>query len=181
LPNRAGYHKWLLAAMLIALCVTIGYLFLFIPNLELFTAAVVASGFLTGPGLGLLIGAAAALLFSLFNPYGAPTPPLLLAQIAGMALVGWSGGWLRRPVWQDRSLAAKAFFLGAIGFILTLIYDVLTTLSFALVMAGGDARKIWASFIYGMGFYGLHLLSNTLIFALLLPPLLQRLRHITTR
>jgi len=48
-------------------------------------------------------------------------------------------------------------------------------------MAGGEAGKIWASFLYGMAFYGLHLLSNTLIFALLLPLLLERLRFITTR
>jgi hypothetical protein len=181
LQYRAAYHRWLLAALLVALCVTIGYLFLAIPNVEMFTAAIFASGFLVGAGLGALIGAISALLFSLFNPYGAPTPPLLIAQITCMALTGAVAGWLRNCGWLARPAWARAALFGMLGFLLTLIYDVLTTLSFALIMTGGEAKKIWASFIFGLGFYGLHLLSNTLIFALLVPLLLERLRRITTR
>jgi len=179
LPHRPFYYKWLLAALLVALCVTLGYLFLAIPNVEMITAAVFASGFLAGSRLGTLIGAAAALLFSLFNPYGAPTPPLLLAQMTSMALTGMAGGWLRHTRWLTWTPWMRALASGGAGFVLTLVYDVLTTLSFAVLMAGGDLRKIWASFIYGMAFYGLHLLSNTLTFALLLPVLLQRLNRIT--
>jgi hypothetical protein len=181
LQYSPGYHKWLLAALLIALCVAIGYLFLAIPNLEMFTAAVFTSGFLTAPVAGGLIGAASALLFSLFNPYGAPTPLLLLAQMAALALTGLTGGWLYRSRWRERPAWWQAGVLGALGFALTLCYDILTTLSFALMMSGGEVRKIWASFVYGMAFYGLHLLSNTLIFTLLLPLLLGRLGRIATR
>lgn len=181
MQHRAGYYNWLLAALLVALCVTVGYLFLAIPNVEMFTAAVFVSGFLTGAGRGTLIGAAAALLFSFFNPYGAAAPPLLLAQIAGTALAGLAGGLVQRARWLERPVWIRTALFGCTGLFLTLIYDVLTTLSFAVIMAGGEAGKIWASFLYGMAFYGLHLLSNTLIFALLLPLLLERLRFITTR
>ncbi len=179
MPHRPIYYKWLLAALLVALCVTLGYLFLAIPNLEMFTAGVFASGFLTGPGIGLVIGALSALLFSLFNPYGAPTPPLLLAQILGIALAGTVGGWMRNGRWLARPPWAQALLFGGLGFILTLIYDILTTLSFALLIAGGDSRQIVTAFISGMAFYGIHLLGNTLVFALLLPALLQRLRRFT--
>jgi len=181
LQHRAGYYNWLLSALLVALCVTVGYLFLAIPNVEMFTAAVFVSGFLTGAGRGALIGAAAALLFSLFNPYGAAAPPLLLAQITGMVLTGLAGGLVQRTHWLGRPVWIRTALFGGAGLLLTLIYDVLTTLSFALVMAGGKAEKVWASFVYGMAFYGLHLFSNTLIFALLLPLLLERLRFIINR
>jgi hypothetical protein len=181
LQHRAGYYYWLLAALLVALSVTVGYLFIAIPNVEMFTAAVFVSGFLTGPGRGALIGAAAALLFSLFNPYGAAAPPLLLTQIISMALTGLAGGLVQRARWLERPVWIRTALFGGAGLLLTLIYDVLTTLSFAIIMAGGDAAKVWASFVYGMAFYGLHMISNTLIFALLLPLLLERLRFIITR
>ncbi|HOT96433.1 MAG TPA: hypothetical protein PLG50_09000 [bacterium] len=179
MPHRPVYYHWLLAALLVALCVTLGYLFLAIPNLEVFTAAVFASGFLTGPGTGLLIGAFSMLLFSLFNPYGAPTPPLFIAQIFAIALTGMAGGWMRRSRWLARPSWVQALLFGALGFLLTLFYDVLTTLSFAVLMTGGNARQLVTVFLSGMAFYGIHLLGNTLVFALLLPALLQRLRRIT--
>lgn len=178
---RAGYHKWLVASMLTALAVTVGYLFALVPNLELITAVIVVSGFLTGPGFGLLIGAAAMLIYSLFNNWGAPMPLLLLAQMAGMALAGAAGGLLPLRGWLERPPVIRGAFFGLLGFVLTLVYDILTTLSFALVVTGGDFGKILAIFINGALFTGLHLLSNTLIFALLLPLLLERLRPFIRR
>lgn len=178
---RVPYHRWLRAALLVALCVAAGYLFVAIPNVEMFTAAVFVAGYLCGPGLGVLIGAISALLFFLFNPYGASPPPLLAAQIISISLVGWTGGKLQKSDMLVRPPWARAALFGATGFVLTLMYDVLTTLSFALFLADGVPGKIWAIFIAGSFFSGLHLLSNSLIFALLLPLLLERLRRITLR
>ena len=178
---RAGYHRWLVASMLTALAVTVGYLFAPVPNLELITAVIVAAGFLTGPGFGLLTGAAAMLIYSLFNSWGAPMPLLLLAQITGMALAGAVGGLLPPLRWLERPPMIRGALFGLIGFVLTLVYDIMTTLSFAPVLTGGDSGKILAIFINGALFYGLHLLSNTLIFALLLPLLLERLRPFIRR
>ncbi len=179
MQRHGAYHGWLLAALLTALCVVVGYLFLALPNLELFTTAVFISGFLVGARRGALVGATAAMLFSLFNPYGAPAPTLLAAQVMSMALTGAGGGAIQRSGWLTLRPWLRMLLFAATGLLLTLVYDILTTLSFAVLMAGGDMNKLWATFIAGMGFYGVHLAGNTLIFAVLAPALLQRLSRLT--
>jgi energy-coupling factor transport system substrate-specific component len=166
------------AALLVALCVAIGYLFLLIPNFEFITASIFISGFLLGPRYGFIIGAMAEMIFSLFNPYGAPSLPLLLAQVASMAVTGLVGGWLAGAGWRKCPLWLQMILFALVGFLLTLLFDALTTLSFAVLMAAGDVRKIWLTFISGMGFYLVHLLVNTLSFALLVPVLLKRLTRL---
>ncbi len=166
------------AAILTALCVAIGYLFLLIPNFEFITAAIFISGFLLGPHYGLLIGAIAELIFSLFNPFGAPSLPLLSAQIVAMACTGMIGGWIARLGWLKLPFVLQMFLFALVGFLSTLLFDVLTTLSFAVIMAAGDMRKIWLTLISGMGFYLVHLLVNTVSFAVLVPALLKRLTRL---
>jgi len=178
LQNHGHYHGWLLAAVLTALCVVVGYLFLAVPNLELFTATIFISGFLVRTLRGALVGMTAALLFSLFNPYGTPGSNLLAAQMLSMALTGAVGGMIPRSGLLRMRPRLRVILFAALGLILTLIYDVLTTLSFAWLMAGGDMKKLWATFISGMGFYGLHLAGNTLIFAFVVPVVLQRLHRL---
>ena len=83
-------------AAFVAITVVLGYVFAFIPNVELVTASIFLSGYLLGSKKGVLIGIVAEFLFSLLNPYGAANPPLLLAQLIAMAIVGYSGGLLAK-------------------------------------------------------------------------------------
>jgi uncharacterized membrane protein len=167
-----------LSAVLIALTVVLGLIFLSVPNVELFTASVFISGYILGPVGGAVVGALAELIFSLFNPMGAPVPPLLLAQIAAMALAGWVGGWFASHFQVTTYRLRIAVMTGLLGLGITLLFDIVTTLSFSVLMAGGDLRKIAANFIYGMAFYVIHLLVNTMVFATLVPLLLGRLPSI---
>ena len=162
--------------MLTALSVAVGYAFLSVPNVEFFTATVFVSGFLLGRSYGLAIGVMAEFIYSVFNPLGAAAPPLLLAQLVGMGLAGWSGGALRTKWFRRREPIVQVVILGLCGFAITLIFDVMTTLSFAVFMAGGDPKKILASFLYGIGFYTIHLLINTAIFVTIVPLVLVRLQ-----
>ncbi|MDZ7346829.1 MAG: ECF transporter S component [candidate division KSB1 bacterium] len=164
----------LLAAVLSALCVVTGYLFLFVPNVELITAMVFLSGAVMGPAYGLLIGGVSELIFSLFNPYGTPMPTLLAAQVLSFCCIGVCGGTFGRL--QFRSSTIRVGVFAALGFFLTLIYDLLTTLSFALFAAGGDWQKTAAFFLQGSPFYLIHLGSNAVVFALLIPPALTQIR-----
>jgi uncharacterized membrane protein len=169
------HNKLYLSGILAATCVTIGYLFLLIPNLEFITAAIFISGYLTGPLYGALIGLIAELIFSLFNPYGAPSLPLLAAQLLAMIIVGFSGGYVARTQWLNAGIKMRTIIFGIIGFGLTLTYDILTSLSDAIVMAGGDTTKLFKLVIAGLAFYILHMVSNTVSFALVVPFLIQRL------
>ena len=169
-------RKLFLAAMLTALGVTLGYLFLTVPNVELVTATVFISGFILGPLVGVVVGTVTELIFSALNPMGIPMPTLLIAQILGMALVGYAGGILRKRNWFESSVVKETITFASAGFLVTLVFDILTTLSFSIVMAEGDMRKVLSSFIFGMSFYVIHLVLNTTIFAIFVPLVLSRLK-----
>jgi hypothetical protein len=142
-----------------------------IPNVEILTMTVFLSGALLGPLAGLLTGALSAFLFSTLNPLGQASPPLLAAQIISLAICGAVGGLPRVP---DPASIRGRLALGLCGLAVTLVYDLLTTISFTLVV---DLN--WKAFVgalaFGAPFYALHLLSNTLIFAFILPILIPRL------
>ncbi len=168
--------KLILASLLTALAVGIGYLFLSIPNVEMITAAVFIAGYIMGPAFGVIIGLLAEFLFSLFNPYGAPALPLLLAQVIAFGFTGLVGGWFQK-LWVRKSNGILvSLYAAGCGLLVTLVYDVLTTLSLIFVLADLDSRGMAALFTGGMVFYLTHAAVNTVIFATIVPILLFRLQ-----
>jgi hypothetical protein len=167
------HRKIILMAIFIALAVAVGQDP--IPNVELVSATIFLSGLMLGAKYGLAVGAMATFLFSFFNAYGPASPPLLMAQILGMMLTGLSGG-LMQNLFGPR--VPPAWLLGLTGLTLTFIYDLLTTISSIFVLKTG-----WPGFIAAIAtgalFFLLHQISNTVIFALLLPTLVRRLRQLT--
>ena len=164
----------ILMAIFIALAIAGGLVLAQFPNIELVTVVIFLSGLMLGATRGLVVGAVAEFLYSFFNPYGVAAPPLLIAQVISMAFAGVAGGLLRflvnhhlPPIW----------LLGIIGFSLTFIFDLLTTVSITFFTGTGIAG-FWAAATFGLYFYIAHQVSNTLIFALLLPVLWRRLRQI---
>jgi len=159
-----------LIATFVALAVAIGWVEQ-IPNVEILSATVFLSGIMLGTLSGGITGALTAFLFSTFNPYGQASPPLLIAQIISLTICGMTGGMIRLA---NPSSVKSRIILGICGWLLTFVYDMLTTISFTLVVEL-DWSKFLATLAFGVWFYVLHILSNTLIFALLLPILMQRL------
>lgn len=160
-----------LIAAFVALAVAGGFALMQVPNVEIISMTVFLSGSMLGSGAGAITGALTAFLFSTLNPYGQAPPPLLAAQIFSMAICGIAGGLLRigHAQW-----AKSRLILGACGFLLTCLYDLLTTVSFTLVVEL-DWNAFLAALAFGVWFYVVHMISNTLIFALILPILVQRL------
>jgi hypothetical protein len=164
----------ILMAIFIALAVAGGLVMAQIPNVELVSVTIFLSGMLLGIGRGIVVGAVAEFLYSSFNPYGVAAPPLLIAQVISMMLIGAAGGVIKNlygsrvpPVW----------LLGLAGFLLTFIFDLLTTLSFTVVVGSGLAGFLTAV-AFGLYFYLAHEASNALAFGLMLPLLLRQLRHL---
>lgn len=160
-----------LIATFVALAVAGGLALVQIPNVEIISMTVFLSGAMLGSSSGTVTGAVAAFLFSTLNPYGQAPPPLLAAQILSFAVCGMAGGVLRNGHAVRR---ASRFVLAGWGFLLTLLYDLLTTLSFTLVV-DLDWNAFLAALAFGGWFYLLHEATNALIFAVILPILLQRL------
>lgn len=159
----------ILSALFVALAVALGYLFLLVPNVELISATVFMAGAVVGPIFGLLIGLTAELIFSLFNPMGTAAPPLLIAQVFSFALIGLVGGFVGMP---GKKIWLSVLLYGVCGFFLTMLFDVLTTLSFAVFIAGDDLQKIIALFTTGILFYITHSVINTVIFMTIVPAVL---------
>lgn len=156
-------------AIFTALGVGLGYALLEIPNVELVTATVFIGGYTMGKIRGLAIGLVTEALFSLFHPYGPSPFPLFMAQILSMAFTGFLGGWM-----QKKHSAWRPWHFALAGIFSTLLFAILTTLSFVWT-----AHLQWAqipqSFLFGLGFYILHLVSNGLIFFTFVPVIVKKL------
>lgn len=156
-------------AILVALGVGLGYALLEIPNVELVTATVFIGGYTLGKVRGMAIGLMTEAIFALFHPYGPSPFPLFMAQVLSMALTGFLGGWMRK-----RHFAWKPWHFSLAGIFSTGVFALLTTVSFVwtLHLPWGQIPQ---SFLFGLGFYILHLLSNGVIFFILVPVLLKKL------
>ncbi len=152
--------------------VSLGFALAQIPNVELITATIFLSGYFLGLKEGILVGILTEGLYSLLSPFGLAAPPLFLAQIISMGFVVLAGAIFRR----HRSMIEIVYpiQLGVVGFGVTLLFAVLTTLSFVLFIEL-STHQLVGSFIYGMGFYITHLITNTLIFILLVPIIIRGL------
>ena len=172
-------RKALLAGLLTAATVALGYALAGVPNVELMTLTVFIAGFLLGPLYGTAVGIGAMLLHSTFNPLGMAHPFLLGGQIAGFAAIGAVGGLVgprltaMRPRWLAMAVAAVC------GFVLTLVYQILVNVgSFYAFSSEGD--HLFTYIKLGLAFTVLHLAWNTAIFAVVLLPtinVLERFRN----
>lgn len=172
-------RRALLATLLVAVGVSLGVALAAAPNIELLTFTVFVSGFLLGPGYGAAVGAGAASLFSVFNPLGAALPPLVIAQALGQSAVGAVGGTVGERAGWVKSRMTACVASGAAGLVLTVFYDALTNLGAYLAIAGEKSMAGLVKFIAaGLLFAGLHIVWNTALFALALPPTLRVLGDI---
>lgn len=159
-------HKNIYSATFIAIGVGLGFSFASIPNVEMVTATIFISGYFLGIKRGILIGIITEALYSGLNPYGMAAPPLFLAQIFSMGLAGAAGGITGQ--FKIGKKPAHCFFFGFIGFALTVQFAILTTLSFVLLI-DYSWEKMLGSFLYGLYFYAMHILTNVVIFTLIVP------------
>lgn len=169
-------NKLVRASIFTALAIGLGFSLIMVPNIELITVIVFLAGLTLGIGWGILVGGTAELIFSVLNPFGSGLvfPPLLLSQIISMIIIGAAGGILR-PLFFKQEFAVKSIASLAItGFILTFIFDSLTTLSYPF-SAGFDLPQTIGIYISGIGFTILHQISNAVVFAIGVPRVIKHL------
>ncbi len=156
------------AGIFIGTGVALGYLLAAIPNVELVTATIFIAGYLIGKGGGTLVGILTFGIFSSLNPYGMPPLPLLFTQILAGGIIGFTGGFIKGR-WEG----IISFTLS--GVFLTLFYDIITNASGYFLFP--QKNTFIAYMIAGIGFSGVHILSNGVIFPTLLFPLTKNLKR----
>ena len=183
-------------AIFVALAAALGFLLLSVPNVELVTFTIFASGVVLGRWRGALVGAVAMAIYSAANPYGSGlgVPTMFAAQLAASAFAGAMGG-VAAPLFRVRGekrtsgpaapYDARAAGLsvtgrrglpvlaGGIGFALTVVYQ--TGVIVGLAAMSPEFRTGALSVLISNAFFsGVHLVSNTIVFAVLAPTVLPK-------
>jgi len=169
-------NKLVRASIFTALAIGLGFSLLMVPNVELISVIVFLAGLTLGIRWGILVGGTAELIFSVLNPFGSGLvfPPLLLSQVVSMIIIGVAGGLLR-PLFFKKDFSKRSIAgLAITGFLLTFVFDSLTTLSYP-ISVGFDLPQTIGIYISGIGFTFLHQISNAIVFAIGLPSVIKYL------
>jgi|TARA_B100000809_G_scaffold243316_1_gene268218 hypothetical protein len=163
------------AAIFAAMAIGLGFMFLLVPNLEFISVTVFLAGFTLGIGYGGMVGGTAILIYSVMNPLGSGLIylTLLAGQILAMAGIGIVGSFSKRLLKNETSFY-RIGMAGGLGFLCTLWYDGITTLAYP-ISAGYTWDEAMAYAISGLLFTFMHLISNTVIFSVVVPGYLNRL------
>jgi len=156
---------------------------------EFMTVLIFISGFCFGSIVGVSVGIISLSIYMLVPyPFAHPaawlytiSPILLLVMAALGALFGLAGAQsskiLKPAGWGRFSLS-----LAAIGFALTLTYDIVSSLGFALAYPAfsDPIQAIYLTFIplYYPWPPIIHTFTNTIIFAVIAPPLIQGIKKL---
>ncbi len=178
LENKS--FRFTLLAMFAALAVVVGYMLVYLPNIELFTLMIFLSGFILGKKDGAVVGLISSFIFVFFNPYGVSPLPLFAYQLVHYAFVGLMGGvtqnYLKNKKYfkpeEDLYVFKVLLIFGIIGAVITFIYDIISTLIGALIFYG-TFEAFWTAYLFGIIFTTVHLIGNTLGFIFILPALIQ--------
>jgi hypothetical protein len=137
------------------------------PNIEATSLITFFSGVIFGSIAGALFGSIVMLISGFLSPWGF-AGLILPFQIVGMCIIGIAGGIFRRygiPSSAPRTVLESAI----LGSFLTLIYDMITNVGFAIYLN----VPIILAFITGIVFSFIHIISNTMLFGLAFTPLLK--------
>jgi hypothetical protein len=155
----------------LALFLGMAYTFSYIPNVEFITLIAFLAGLLLQWKRGLFVAVIGEAVFSIANPFGSSLafPTLLIAQLLAFATIALAGAFSRLfiPGLITKKPLLTALILGLEGFLLTLLYNIVTSISFALPSGFGPEQTI-AMIVSGIPFYFINMLTNTISFAFLI-------------
>ena len=167
-------ENWVKAAIFAATSIGLGFMFMLIPNIEFISVTIFLSGLTLGARFGLIIGGTSMMIYSILNPMGSGLVylPLLVGQTIGMAGIGLAGAFFGK-VTKGFPIKLMIIFSGISGCLCALWYDGITTIAYP-ISAGYGWDETLAYAVSGLLFTFLHLISNTLIFPLVITSYLKR-------
>ncbi|MEX2718197.1 MAG: hypothetical protein Q6353_011520 [Candidatus Sigynarchaeum springense] len=143
------------------------YMLTLIPNIEIFSALLFLGGMLFGKKLGVFIALVAALIYGLFNIYGASPWPLLIVQLGCYAGLGLIGGFCKESrAIQPITRRTQGIF-GLIGISFAFVYTMLADIIFPLFTGGQYTITLWI--LYGMPMRFVLMTCDLITFSQLVP------------
>ena len=164
------------SAIFSAIAIGLGYMFLFVPNVEFISVTVFLSGLTLGFFWGGIVGMSSIALYSIFNPLGSGIVyfTLLFGQVFAMGIIGLVGAFSRRFI-NIVKPKYHAFLAAIIGFVCTLLYDIVTNLAYP-ISAGYAWTETLVYAFAGVLFTLMHLFSNIIIFLIVVPSYIKKMR-----
>jgi uncharacterized membrane protein len=160
--------------ILVALSIGTNYALVGVYNVKLMDLITFVGGFLFGPLVGALIGVFSWSVYGVLNPYGF-VPQIWVATMVSETIYGISGGLIGRAKMNFNSpRLGHIVFLGSIGFLLTLLYDILTNIAHSQVVG----QSLLITMIVGAPFTLAHEVSNALLFGTCFIPLNSALHYV---
>ncbi len=174
-----------IALLIVLVALSIGIQLLPRPpwNIEFTSLLTFVTGMVFGAGFGVILGVSVMLVNGIFSPYGFAGVALPF-QIAGMALIGAVGGLYARTIKAKRSSGGLIMEAAILGALLTLVYDVVTNVSTALLMTSSQLpflQALAAALISGSVFSVIHICWNSFLFGTLTTPLVNAINSVLAR
>lgn len=168
-----------LITILTALNIGGNYALIALPNIKIMDLVVFITGFAFGASIGAITGALTWIVYGAINPYGF-SPPVWLSTIVCEALFGIVGGILGRTDYRTSEKGFSVFWfsveIGLCGLILTIVYDLLTNIVFAVIFGLPIVAVIVTGWLIPPWFGILHEASNLILFSSSVYPLTRVIR-----
>ncbi len=156
---------------------------------EFMTVLIFVTGFCFGTTVGGAVGVIALTIYMLIpSPFGHPAAwlfsisPMLLVVMALLGgMFGVAGAFLSKRIESERTFKFT-LTLGIVGLALTFVYDIMSSVGFALGYPGFTTigQALWLTFVplYYPWPPIIHTASNALIFALVAPALILAIKKL---
>ncbi len=154
---------------------------------EFMTMLIFVAGFCFGAGVGAMVGLVSLTIYMLVPyPLAHPaawlytTSPVLLLVMAALGALFGVAGSLSSRVLKPSGWGRFSLSLAAIGFALTFLYDITSSAGFAFAYGFPLVESIYLTFVplYYAWPPIVHTVTNTLIFAVVAPPLIQGVQRL---
>jgi energy-coupling factor transport system substrate-specific component len=146
------------------------YIFIAVPNVELGSAVFFITGLIFGLEIGLTSMLISSIIFSVINPWGAFIPLIWFSQAIAWTIVVMAG-YLSSRIEITQENVTK--FLGLMGFVVTLLFDLITDLGYSVSFS----VPFLVAIVAGLPFHIIHIVSNVIIFSLGIPPIERIIRN----
>jgi len=173
--NMLNSRKVSLIAVTVAASLGSNYILIGVANVKIMDLLVFISGFIFGSLIGASVGVLIWAIYGVLNPYGF-VPQIWFATMLSESVYGVVGGILGKSLSiasPSNNKILLSILFGAVGFLLTFIYDLATNIAFALTFN----VPLIAALITGVPFALIHQASNAVLFGICSIPLLTVLER----
>ncbi|MBD3406692.1 MAG: hypothetical protein GF411_11305 [Candidatus Lokiarchaeota archaeon] len=166
--------RWVsIASIMTALAIVGNYTLVGIPNVEFGTVILFITAYLFGFQMAAWSTIIMSIIYGSINPWGAFIPPIWFSQVVAWMFISMSGSILGRNITARTSRRVRVIELGVSGALLTMLFDLITNAGYAYAFS----IPYHVTLLTGLFFMMVHVMSNTVIFALGVPIVDETIRE----